>query len=108
MSRYQTIKKPKLKRITVLVTENNNRGINKFMTDFINETQESMSYAEALNWLLYFGISDWFREAIDDLRKEFYKVWAGSESHKKYTTAIDEFDFIEFIQKKRNEKRPNE
>jgi hypothetical protein len=68
----------------------------------MNETCEGMSYAEALNWLLRYGMLNWFRTP-DDLRKEFYKVWADAPSHKNYSTAIDEFDFLEFIQKKRKE-----
>ena len=72
------------------------------MTDFITESQEGMSYAEALNWLLNFGISTWFFEK-EEMRKRFYKVWATSASHKKYANDIDEFDFIQFIKKKRNE-----
>jgi hypothetical protein len=68
----------------------------------MNETQEGMSYAEALNWLLNFGTSRWFF-TTEDLRKRFYKMWAELPSHKKYATAIDEFDFLEFIQRKRND-----
>lgn len=62
-----------------------------------------MSYAEALNWLLNFGASSWFTEEKEHLRKRFYKVWAHSERHRKYERDIDEFDFLKFIQKKRDE-----
>jgi hypothetical protein len=99
--KYRPVKGPGLKRITVLITEENNKNIQRFRSEYMNETQEGMSYAEALNWLLHFGISDWFR-TTEDLRKRFYKIWAESPSHKKYATAIDEFDFLEFIQKKKN------
>lgn len=107
MKEYRPVKEPRLKRITVLITEGNNKSIQRFRTEFINETQEDMSYAEALNWLLNFGTSDWFREGREELRKEFYGVWAGSSSHRKYAIAIDEFDFIEFIQKKRENSKPD-
>lgn len=89
-----------MKRITVLITNKNNEKIQRFRTAFINETNENMSYAEALNWLLNFGASSWFH-VREDLRKRFYKIWAKSAPHKKYEREIDEFDFLEFIQKKR-------
>jgi hypothetical protein len=98
--KYRPVKEPELKRITVLITEENNKNIQRFRSEYMNETQEGMSYAEALNWLIHFGITDWFF-TTDDLRKRFYKIWAESSSHKKYANAIDEFDFREFIQKKR-------
>lgn len=93
----------RMKRITVLITNKNNEKIQRFRTEFINESHENMSYAEALNWLLNFGASSWFREGREDLRKRFYKVWAKSAPHRKYEREIDEFDFLEFIQKKRDE-----
>lgn len=99
----------KMKRITVLITNKNNEKIQRFRTDFINEAKENMSYAEALNWLLNFGASSWFIERRDDLRKRFYKIWAKSAPHRKYEREIDEFDFLEFIKKKReNAQRKNE
>lgn len=97
---YRPVKEPELKRITVLITEENNKNIQRFIIEYMNETQEGMSYAEALNWLIHFGISNWFFTK-DDLRKGFYKLWEKAPNHKKYATAIDEFDFREFIQKKR-------
>ena len=96
-----------MKRITVLITKNNNEKIQKFRTAYINETKESISYAEALNWLLNFGASSWFREGREDLRKRFYKVWMKSDRHRKYEREIDEFDFFEFIRKKREKLRKN-
>lgn len=93
-----------MKRITVLITDKNNEKIQKFRTDFIDETKENISYAEALNWLLNFGASTWFRETGEDFRRRFYKVWLGSSRHRKYEEDIDAFDFFEFIQKKRKEK----
>lgn len=92
-----------MKRITVLITNKNNDKIQRFRTEYINETKENMSYAEALNWLLNFGASSWFREGREDLRRRFYQVWVKSPRHRKYEREIDEFDFLEFIQKKRNE-----
>lgn len=89
-----------MKRITVLITKNNNEKIQKFRIAYINETKESMSYAEALNWLLNFGASSWFH-VREDLRKRFYKIWTKSDRHRKYEREIDEFDFLEFIKKKR-------
>lgn len=86
-----------------MITKENNKRIQRFRSEYMNETHESMSYAEALNWLLNFGTSSWFREEREDLRRRFYEVWAKSQSHKKYAIAIDEFDFLEFIQKKRND-----
>ena len=86
-----------------MITEKNNKRIQRFRSEYMNETQEGMSYAEALNWLLHFGTSSWFHEEREDLRRRFYKVWVKSRSHKKYATAIDEFDFLEFVQKKRND-----
>ena len=100
--KHRPVKEPELKRITVLITEKNNKKIQRFRSEYMNETQEGMSYAEALNWLLHFGMSNWFR-TTEDLRKRFYKLWAEAPSHKKYATTIDEFDFLEFIQKKRND-----
>jgi hypothetical protein len=94
--------------MSVLITKENNKMIRRFMTEYMTETQDGMSYAEASNWLLHFGIANWFREGREGLRSQFYKVWAGSPSHKKYAQAIDEFDFLEFIQKKRNEQKREE
>ena len=99
----------KMKRITVLITNKNNEKIQRFRTEFINEAKENMSYAEALNWLLNFGASSWFIERRGDLRKRFYKIWAKSAPHRKYEREIDEFDFLEFIKKKReNAQRKHE
>jgi len=98
------MKNIEMKRITVLITDKNNEKIQKFRTDFINETKENMSYAEALNWLLNFGASTWFREEKEDFRKRFYKVWSGSSRHRKYEEDIDAFDVFEYIQKIRESK----
>jgi hypothetical protein len=97
------VKDIQMKRITALITHKNNEKIERFKTDFINETKENMSYAEALNWLLNFGASTWFLDGRKDLRKRFYKIWAKSSRHRKYEEEIDAFDVFEFIQRKRED-----
>lgn len=98
-----------MKRLSVLITNKNNEKIQKFRTDFINETKENMSYAEALNWLLNFGASTWFREIKEDFRKRFYKMWVGFARHRKYEEDIDAFDVFEYIQKiKERKNQPSE
>jgi hypothetical protein len=96
-----------MKRITVLVTEKNNERLQRFRSEFINATKEDISYSEALNWLLNYGSSDWFRDKRTNFRERFYKVWVDSERHRNYQKTIDEFDFLEFIQKKRGENKGN-
>jgi hypothetical protein len=100
---YKAVKEPKLKRITVLITEKNNQKIQRFRTEYIEETNEDISYAEALNWLLNFGASDWFRETHDEFRPRFYRIWCESSSHQEYAKTIDAFDLMEYLQKKKPE-----
>lgn len=97
------MKPAEIKRITVLITKKNNEKIQKFRIEFMKETQENMSFAEALNWLLNFGASSWFRKGREEFRRKFYNVWAKSAPHRQYERDIDEFDFLKFIQKKRNQ-----